>query len=280
MMAKKYLFLGLLATSYWLLATDLVVAQAQTSVPLSASQTVKASVGKYYFSVYGFASSFASIVMRTNSYFLGSTVADPYGNFAIKDVLVNEGFSQFCFETIDVKRIGDSYTCLKIKPLKANGEMRGIFLPPTLGLSGKNIRVGSSVFASGYSMPEAEIRINLGKGLFIDAKADKKGLYKTEIKDLAVGKYQLFAGAYYQNKNSEAPLKGKELNSLSIPEVIIQNLPKIIIFVLIVLLIIILLIILISKRVRRKIKEFLIEKGLIKRKVEKKTLHHEWFIGF
>ena len=264
---KKYLVLGLLAVGCLLLATGLVLAQAPTSVPLSSSQTVKASVGKYYFSVYGFASSFASIVMRTNSYFLGSTVADPYGNFAIRDVLVNEGFSQFCFETIDVKRIGDSYTCLKIEPLKANGETRGIFLPPTLGLSGKSIRIGSSVFASGYSMPEAEIRINLGKGLFIDSKTDEKGLYKTEIKDLAVGKYQLFAGAYYQKKNSEAALKGKELNSLSIPEVIIQNLPKIIIFVLIVLLIIILLIILIR---------------FYKKRAKKKAshLHHEWFIGF
>ena len=277
---KKYLFLALLAAGCWLLAAGMAFAQTLTPAPLPASQTVKASVGKYYFSVYGFASSFASIVMRTNSYFLGSTVADPYGNFAIKDILVNEGFSDFCFETIDVKRIGDSYACIKIKPLMANGEMRGIFLPPTLGLSGKSIRMGSSVFASGYSMPGAEIRIKLGKGLFIDAKADENGFYKTEIKDLATGKYQLFAGAYYQNKNSEAPLKGKELNSLSIPEVIIQNLPKIIIFVLIVLLIIILLIILISKRVRRRIKEFLMEKGLIRRKVEKKTLHHEWFIGF
>lgn len=280
-MGQKYFGIGLLlfglATSYWLLATGLAVAQTRaptpTSTQASVETTVKASVGKYYFSAYGFASPFASIVMRSQSYFLGSTVADQNGVFSIKRVFVNQGFSEFCFETIDVKRLGDSYTCLKIEPLKADGEKRDIFLPPTLGLSARTIRVGSSVSAFGYSMPGVQVKVDMGKGLYLQANANQNGKYTSEIKDLPVGQYTLLASAKYQSKTSEKPLRGKDLKSLSFTELIMQNLPKALLILLLVLLVIILLIILISKRIIQKIRE-------LHKKEDRKSLHHDWFIGF
>lgn len=253
---------------------------AQTPAAKSAVTKIQASVGKYYFSISGLASPFASIVMSSGGFFQASTVADNKGEFKINDVFVNEGFSEFCLETIDQKRIGDSYACIKIEPLKADGRKDKILLPPTLGLSGKTIRIGSSVFASGYSMPSSSIRIEITDGLFIDIKTDSLGFYKSEVKDVPAGKYFLIASANYQGSASEKSLRGKELESISIPKLILQNLPKFLLIVLLVPLVIILLIILISKRARRKIKNYLLDKGVLKRKEDKRGLHHEWFIGF
>lgn len=256
--------------------------RAEAAVPAtgSAMTNVQASVGKYYFSITGLASPFASIVMSSSGFFQASTVADPRGYFSISDVFVNEGFSDFCLETIDLKRVGDSLTCIEIKPLMADARKDNILLPPTLGLSGKKIGVGSSVFASGYSMPNANIKVSVSKDIILDAVTDSKGFYKLEIKDLPVGKYLLIASAKYQKIDSEKSIRGKELESLSLSKLILQNLPKILLIVLLVLLVIILLIILISKKARKRIRDYLLDKGIIAKKEEKRKLHHEWFIGF
>ncbi len=241
------------------------------------STKLQASVGKYYFSVSGFVSPFASIVMSSNSIFMGSTVADPKGNFSIQKVLVNEGFSEFCLEAIDIKKIGDSYTCFKISPLSSDGKKENIFLPPTMGLSGKKINPGSSIFASGYSMPNAKVILNISKDIIIEVIADANGFYKYEIKDLPVGKYSLFATARYEKKDSEKPSGKKDFESLSAGELISKNLPFVLLIVLIGLIILILLIILLSKKVRNKIRGVLGKKSFSKKK-EISHLHHDWFL--
>ena len=243
------------------------------------STTVKASVGKYYFSVSGFASPFASIVLKSNLIFMASTVADPKGNFSIKNVLINEGFSDFCLEAIDVKKIGDSLTCFKIPAATGDTEKKDIFLPPTMGLSGKKINPGSSIFASGYSMPNAKVILNISKDIIIEVIADASGFYKYEIKDLASGKYSLFATASYEKKDSEKPSRKKDFESLSAGELISKNLPFVLLIVLIGLIILILLIILLSKKVRNKIRGLFGKKAFSKKK-KISHLHHDWFLGY
>ena len=243
------------------------------------STKLQASVGKYNFSVSGIVSPFASIVLSFNSFFMASTVADGKGNFSIQNVLINEGFSKFCLEAVDVKRIGDSLTCFTIPPAKGNTEKKNIFLPPTMGLSGKKINPGSSVFASGYSMPNALVILNISENIILQTKADQSGFYKVEIKNLPAGKYSLFATARYEKRDSEKPTKKQELESLSFGNLIKQNLPKILLILLIILLVLILLIILLSERVRKRIRELLNKKPLSKKKPPQK-LHHEWLIGY
>lgn len=273
---KKYFFilaaLCLLALSY--------SSKAYGVSATSSGTTVKASVGKYYLSISGFVSPFASIVMTSNSIFLGSTVADPNGNFSIKNIFVNEGFTDFCLEAIDIKRIGDSLTCFKIAPMFSSREIRDIFLPPTLGLSGREIRPNSSILASGYSMPGALVNVNIAKGIILHLTADKSGFYKTQIKNLAVGKYFLFATANYKKRDSEKPSKKLELNSISVVEIIKRNLPLILI-VLLILVVIILLIILFRKRLKRKIIELLEKREVFGEGGKVRVpLHHSWFIGY
>ncbi len=230
---------------------------------------LKASVGKYYFSVSGFVSPFASIVLSSNSIFMASTVADNKGNFSISNVLINEGFSDFCFEVVDLKRVGDSFTCLKIPPATGDTIREKIFLPPTVGLSARKISPGSSIFASGYGMPNAKVLLNISEGIILRTTADASGFYKIEIKNLPAGKYSLFATARYEEKDSEKPTRKHEIESLSSP--------KILVIVLLILVIIILLLILLSKKMRNKIRGLFRKKAFSKKK-EISHLHHDWFL--
>ena len=268
-MIKFFFLLGIIASFF---GFNIIQTSAQQSV------NVKASVGKYYFSVSGLASPFASIVMRTNSVFMASTVADRRGNFSIEKVLVNEGFSDFCLEAVDSKRIGDTFTCIKIPGVFKDSEKRNIFLPPTIGLSGKRLVPGSSVFASGYTMPNAKVILSISKDINIEAIADENGFYKIEIKDLPAGKYSLFASAKYQNRDSEKPDKRVELESLSLADLIRQNLVLIILILLLILALIILIIILLSRRLRDKIRALIGRKPVSKKRAV--LLHHSWFLGF
>lgn len=243
------------------------------------STNVSASVGKYYVTIRGYVSPFASVVMSQDSIFMASTVADPEGNFTLNNVFVNEGFTDFCLEAIDVKRVGDSYTCLKIEPVFKDLSKNDIFLPPTLGLSGQKINPGSSVFASGYSMPNAKVIINLSKDIKLEILADKNGFYKYEIKDIPAGKYSLFATAQHENKNSEKPTRTKDLEALSIGGLLQQNLLLILLIVLLIIIGIILFIILISKRLRNRLKNIILRKPMPKKKIAAPK-HHSWFLGF
>lgn len=240
---------------------------------------VSASVGKYYVTISGYVSPFASVVMSANSIFMASTVADPEGNFTLKNVFVNEGFTDFCLEAIDVKRVGDSYTCLKIDAVFKDTSKEEIFLPPTLGLSGQKINPGSSVFASGYSMPSAKVIINISKDIKIDVSADENGYYKYELKDLPAGKYSLFATARHGDKDSEKPTRTKDLEALSLGGVIKQNLFLILLFVLLVIVAIILLLILLSKRIRDRFKNIILRKPKSKKRLASPK-HHSWFLGY
>lgn len=221
------------------------------------STEIKASVGKYYFSASGFVSPFASVVMTTEDTFMDSTVADENGNFSMQKILVNEGFSQFCLEAVDIKKNGNSYTCFKVPPATKDFEKNDIFLPPTVGLSGRKITPGSSIVASGYTMRRARAIINTQDGVLLEVLADQDGYYKTEIKDLAAGTYSLFATATYQSKNSEKPSRTFQIESLSWIAALIDLIKRYLLLILAIILIIILLIILLSKRGRNKIKKFL-----------------------
>ncbi len=262
---RRYCFIAAIASLLLLFFS--FGASAATPTPASTSTTVKAMVGKDYLSVSGFASPFASIVMSTNSIFMASTVADQNGNFSMKDILINEGFSKFCLETIDFKRIGDSFTCIEIPPAKENAVRKNILLPPTLGLTGRSIRLGSSIFAQGFTMPGAKVRVKIGSGLYIETKANQDGFYKSEVKSLPVGTYFLIASANYHQEDSTPPLRSKELLSISTGEIVKKNFPLLLIIILIVITTIILVIILLRFYKKRTKKEI-------------SHLHHFWFLGF
>jgi len=181
---------------------------AQSTVDLEAR------VGKYYFSASGIVSPFASVVMTTQGILMSSTVADADGRFYLPRALINDGFNNFCLEAVDVRRIGTSYTCFDTQLPTRDFSKDEIFLPPTVRLSERQIKPNSSIVASGYTMPGSKVSVNLREGYWFQATADENGYYKTEIKDLPTGKYQLYVTAVYEGKKSEKPTGTFEIEVL------------------------------------------------------------------
>lgn len=180
----------------------------------SLKTSVIATLGDFYLSLSGYISPFASIVLTSDGIFIRATVADQYGNFSISQILIKRGFSHFCLDAIDFRRIGESFTCFSIPPAQGSVIIKDIFLPPTLGLSRTEIAEGSEAVAFGYTMPGAIVTLNID-GKKLTTTADKTGYYEFHLKGLKAGTYTLFATANYKSKDSLSPSKKLQLKSLS-----------------------------------------------------------------
>lgn len=221
--------------------------QAQNIVEL------KSTVGRYYFFASGLVSPYASVVMTSQDYFLSSTVADSEGRFFLPQALVNDGFNNFCLEAVDIRRIGTSYTCFDVEIPNRDFSKDQIFLPPTVGLSGRKIEPNSSITASGYSMPGSKINVKLDEKYWIETVADVNGYYKTDIgSDVPPGKYELYATAVYEVKKSEKPTRTFPIEVLGLFQMIPAWLIGLSILILILMLLIILFIILWKRRRKDK----------------------------
>lgn len=211
---KRYLpiLLALVIFSEITLST---FAQIVPPIGGALNSTVSAQVGEFYLNLSGWISPFASVVLYSDGIFLRATVADQYGNFSISGVLIKSGFSSFCLDAIDFRRIGESYTCFNIPPATGSVTMTDIFLPPTLALQKNEIAEGSSTLAFGYTMPGALVTLYLSNGEKLTTYADSTGFYEFVIKDLKAGTYSVYARAVYKNKQSLSPTKKLQLKSLS-----------------------------------------------------------------
>ncbi|KKP81187.1 MAG: hypothetical protein UR81_C0005G0010, partial [Candidatus Levybacteria bacterium GW2011_GWB1_35_5] len=195
---------------------------AQYKLPKgSHSVTVSARLGDFYLNLSGYIAPFASIVLYSDGIYLRATTADQFGYFTISEVLIKQGFSKFCFDAVDFKRLGESYSCMKIPPAKGNVTIKDIFLPPTLGLSRTTIAAGSSAVAFGYSMPNALVTLHFGDKTYT-TYADSTGYYQFVVKDVKAGVYKLYSTATLNEKPSLEPEKKLTLKSLSWWEQILE----------------------------------------------------------
>lgn len=189
--------------------------------PGAFNSTVSATVGDFYLNITGYIAPFASIVLSTQGVYLRATTADQFGYFTISQVLIKRGLSSFCFDAVDFRRLGESYSCIDIPPAKAAVTLRDIFLPPTLGLSRSEIAEGSSTVARGYSMPGALVTLRVN-GQIYKTHADSTGYYQIVLQGVKAGIYKLDARANFQSKDSLEPSKKVILRSLSWWEQLIQ----------------------------------------------------------
>jgi hypothetical protein len=231
------------ATLFMLNAT---FSHAQDTVELEAT------VGKYYFSASGMVSPYASIIMTSQDFFLSSTVADENGKFMLPEALVNDGFKSFCLEAVDIKRLGTSYTCFDVVMPEGDFSKDDIFLPPTVGLSGRLIEPNASITASGYTMPEGNVDMKLGEGFSVELMADVNGYYNTELEaGIPPGKYELYAMAVYGASISEKPSRTFTVEVLGASNRLSSWITWITLFVVLFLIIIIPVIILLRRRFKR-----------------------------
>lgn len=242
--------------------------------------SVQATVGGLYFSISGQIAPNASIVLTIDGIFARATTADQNGNFSISDVLIKQGFSHFCLDAIDFRRLGESYTCFDIPPAENSVTMRDVFLPPTLGLSRTEIAEGSTARAYGYSMPGALVTLYVN-GKRLTTYADKTGYYEFTVKGLKAGDYSVYARAELNHKQSLEPTRKLQLKSLSVAgqagnalknwwDQLLKFLTNLALgplwlLIPIIILIIILLIKLLPGRFRRH---------------GRHPLHHQWWMGY
>lgn len=210
-------FLPILFFCLYLTFVNPVFINAAAKKP-SAAVMVSGSVGTIYLNVSGYIAPYASIVLTSDGLFYRATVADKHGYFSISQILIKEGFSHFCLEAIDIKRIGESVTCFNFPPAKGLIDMKDLFLPPTLGLSRTEIGEGGTVIASGYSMPGAKVTIHLSNGKFLTTTADNTGYYEFKLENIKAGKYELYSTAEYNDKQSLEPTSRAKLTALTLWE--------------------------------------------------------------
>ena len=96
-----------------IILSSLFLVLLSTRASASLETEVQADVGEFYLNVSGYISPFASIVLNSNGIFMRTTVADKGGNFSISQVRIARGFSSFCLDAVDYKRLGESTTCIK-----------------------------------------------------------------------------------------------------------------------------------------------------------------------
>ncbi len=195
----------------------------------SKSTVVTATVGQFHLSVSGFQSPYASIILKTDTgIFLGSTTADSKGYFSISNILINSSVLRYCFQAVDFKRIGESDACIDIAgPINGDVSKTDIFLPPTIGLSKKQISAGQNAIIYGYSMPGATVYLDI-EGKVITITADDSGFYTYTYAKVPSGIFHISATASLADTKSLTPTNDVVLESLSVPQEITNGGKKVV----------------------------------------------------
>jgi len=247
----------------------------------SGSSVIRASVGRFYLSISGYQSPFASIVLTTKSgQFLRSTTADSGGYFTLTDILITEDFSGFCLIAVDFKRIGESEACIDIDtPVTQNLTYADIFLPPTIGLSRKIINAGEDAEIYGYTMPFAKVYLTINEEV-VTLTADSTGFYKYLFEDVPAGSYTFSATAELNGKSSLPPTKKVTLEARSIvgqiteiPKEVAEKLPVSNIGLLLLALLLLIAIGILLYKLRFRLWVIIVDKFRKKHK-----MHHDWFL--
>lgn len=195
----------------------------------SGSSVVTATVGQFHISITGYQSPYASIILKTqNGTFLASTTADSKGYFSITNILINSSNLQYCFQAVDFKRIGESDSCITVSgTINQDISYTDIFLPPTIGLSKKQINVGQDGIIFGYSMPGAKVYLDI-EGKIVTVTADDTGYYTYTYKNVPEGVFRISASAEFASKKSLAPTNDVVLEALSVPQQITNEGKKVV----------------------------------------------------
>lgn len=195
---------------------------AQTLNPdgtFSTGVDVKATVGTATLTITGYQSPFASIILKTSTgVFIASTTTDAQGYFSISNVLINNSNLTYCFQAVDFRRIGLSESCIAIPgPITGKVNYSNVFLPPTLGLSKKQINAGEDAIIYGYSMRNAKVTVIIA-GNPLTVTADKNGYYTYIYKDVPAGVFAITATASLAGEDSLDPTNQVVLESRSLPQ--------------------------------------------------------------
>lgn len=262
---------------------------SQISAP-PKSATVTAKVAGSYLTLCGLASPFASVIATVGDTLLRSTTADAAGKFFLSQILVNNNIQQICLSAVDFKRVGESNACINIPPITGNTTICDIFLPPTIGISQKEITQGEKSQIYGYTVPGATVTIKINDNTSLNLTADNTGYYTYTFEGKTPGTFTFQSTATFNNQDSLPPQKSVSVKVLSVPEKVtkitnqqIEKAKKIaqqlidtgLGFALLTLILITVIIVILIKLNPRWIR-FIIAKLPERRR----PLHHDWLLKF
>lgn len=207
---KKMLLTLLFVFSFAVLLPGRSFAQTASSSG-SASQSgivnIQVTINGFALSLSGYLAPYASITLTSNGNTFSSVVADAQGNFSFVNIKVAKGFSTFCLDGIDYKRLGESEACFTIPPVTSPFSKSQIFLPPTIGVFRENVNIGDKALVFGYGMPHAQIRIKLDNQQICEKVADDGGYYECSFAISKEGNHEVYADSQLNGKDSEPQLK-------------------------------------------------------------------------
>lgn len=190
---------------------------ATTTATQSGTITTSATIRGTTFTISGFTSPFASVVVTTGSQFIVSTTADTQGNFSAP-VTLPKGITALCLDTVDFKRLGSSQACIDT----AITNPIGLFLPPTIGLLSTSVDAGQNATIYGYSLPRSSVIItpqNLpSENQKYTVITDDTGYYSYTIESIPAGTFVFSAVGEVLGAQSLPPTGGVELKALSLFE--------------------------------------------------------------
>lgn len=286
-MVKRILFLFFLCALIFTFLNKAVVVVYAANKQIEHGTTVNATVAGFYLSITGFQSPNASIIITTqNGLFIASTTADSKGYFTISNTLISDALSGFCFQAVDFKRLGESYACINISsPIIKDLVYKDIFLPPTIGLSKKQINAGQNAIIYGYTMPNGTVFLTI-ENKIITLTADSNGYYQYIYENVKPGVYRLSATGELNGVKSLTPMRGATLEALSLPSQVTTTAKNIaheakkkfpIDLTLLLLIGLISLTAIGVLLYKLRVKAWVIFIDFLRRR---KKMHHDWFLDF
>ena len=227
---RRYFAVLLFLLACFITLAEGVWAQTSTPTPLptqSSDVNVKVTINGFLLTLSGYLAPYASITLVSNGNVFASTVADPNGNFTFSSVRVAKGFTSFCLDGIDYKRLGESEACFTIPPVTGAYSKSGIFLPPTLGVFRANVNVGDKALVFGYGMPGAHIKVHLDNSVACEKNADSGGYYECNILISKEGDHKVYADATLNNKPSEPQLKRVLIKGIALVKQVTPVVPRV-----------------------------------------------------
>lgn len=252
---RKYFFALLFLIVFLQLFHSISFADTATG---SGAVNIQVSINGYSLSLSGFLAPYASITFTSNGNVFASATADASGDFIFSSVRVAKGFSTFCLDGIDYKRLGESESCFTIPPVVGPSSKTQIFLPPTLGVFRADVTVGNKALVFGYGMPQAEIAIKLDGNTICQKTADTTGYYECSFAITKEGNHEVYADSRLGSSVSEPQLKRVLIKGIALAKVtpspslsklpaLLTGLPGILVGLFVALLLLILLILLLRK---------------------------------
>lgn len=164
---------------------------------ISDAPTVSVSIGQYTFSLTGYTSPHAKVILEGQGMYEETTALDD-GTFTFQAVFAPFTQREACLTAIDTNGRTSTPMCLPPFPINKHVSMGPIILPPTLSLNQDLYVRDDNAIGSGKSVPNSLISVQLATldsetPIHVPAKSDTDGYFSLILPSKKVQAYEISA---------------------------------------------------------------------------------------